>query len=334
MSLLPPLLLHYYITYRCNCRCRFCTIWKTDARTEADPAVVRLRLHQAKQLGVRFVDFTGGEPLLHPYLPEMLTAAKEVGLKTTLTTNALLYPQRAHELAGLVDFMHFSIDAAEADLHNRLRGADAFAAVLNSLDLARSMGEKPDMTFTVTGENLLQLAALSDIAEALSLILVVNPVFGHEHQLSPAALDFIERFCQHPYVYINRAFHRLRRQGGNQTAHPRCRVMDAVLVILPDDRLATPCFHFSQDIRPISHLADMRQEAWFKNMQKQQGRFADCQGCDLNCYFDPSFMYGADYYFFQSVQAKARYAWFKYVKSARPATACAQTVFSQRIKKT
>ncbi len=332
MSLLPPLLLHYYITYRCNCRCRFCEIWQMNDPAEADPAVVRLRLRQAKQLGVRFVDFTGGEPLLHPDLPDMLKAAQELGLKTTITTNAALYPQRAGELAGLVDFLHFSLDAAEADMHNRLRGAIIFDTVVESLDIARALGERPDITFTANEENLSQLALLSQVAEALALVLVVNPVFGQE-ALSEQALNYIEQYKQHPYVYINPAFHRLRRRGGNQTDHPRCRVMDAVIVILPDDQLAVPCFHFNQTRRPISHLKVMQDEKWFKDIKRQQGKFPTCQGCVLNCYFDPSFLYVPDLLFYESMQAKLRYAWLKYLKPDQKPTQSAGKLFSQLVNK-
>ena len=107
MSWIPPILLHYYITERCNSRCSFCDIWQQPAGADALPEDVARNLHDAARLGLRFVDFTGGEPLLHPELPRMLRRARSEGLRTTLTTNALLYPDRAAELEGNVDFLHF-----------------------------------------------------------------------------------------------------------------------------------------------------------------------------------------------------------------------------------
>jgi len=87
-------------------------------------------------LGVKVIDFTGGEPLLHRQLPELLAMAKELGFITTITTNTLLYPKRATQLAGLVDMLHFSLDAWEADLHNEMRGVNCYNSVMHSIEIA------------------------------------------------------------------------------------------------------------------------------------------------------------------------------------------------------
>ena len=73
----------------------------------ANPDNVFKNLADAKKLGVKFVDFTGGEPLLHPQLDLLLATAKKVGLRTSVTTNCLLYPQYAERIAGKIDFLHF-----------------------------------------------------------------------------------------------------------------------------------------------------------------------------------------------------------------------------------
>jgi MoaA/NifB/PqqE/SkfB family radical SAM enzyme len=328
---MPPLLLQYYITERCNCRCRFCDIWPKPVSADAELEVVRQRVKQARALGVRFVDFTGGEPLLHPQLPQMLHAARACGLKTTLTTNALLYPQRCVELKGLVDFLHFSIDGATAAVHNRCRGADVFDAVVHSLDLAQSLGERPDLTFTVDGHNLDQLPLLSRQAATLRRMLVVNPVFTHHghRPLDQEALAYIEGFSHLPYVYVNTAFHRLLRLGGNRITKPRCRVMDSVLVISPDDRLLAPCYHQVQEERPIADLVELCRSPWFRRLRAQQGTFAACAGCTINCYFDPSFHYKLDRFFLDSTMAKMRYVWYKYLWPAGRRPRSAASVFAQ-----
>ncbi|NLP09757.1 radical SAM protein [bacterium] len=331
MALLRPLLLQYYITEQCNCRCRVCDIWRKGRTDNAALAVVVRRLNEARRLGVRFVDFTGGEPLLHPQLPAMLRAAQACGLKTTLTTNALLYPLRCKELAGLVHFLHFSLDGADAEVHNRLRGAQVFDSVLHSLDLARSCGERPDITFTVGRHNLNQLPLLSRIAGELRLILIVNPVFRHQgyQPLSEQELSYIEGFVTRPYVYINTALHRLLRQGGNQIALPRCRAMDSVLVISPDNRLLAPCYHFVQEAQQITDLEDLYHSNWFRALRERQGAFPACAGCSLNCYFDPSFHYQLDRFFFDSLAAKFRYVRYKYLSPLAASSKPAATVFHQ-----
>ena len=81
-----PVLCNYYLTYRCNAKCSFCDIWEKPS-----PYVtlenVEQNLKDLKRLGVKVIDFTGGEPLLHRQLPEILDLAKSLGFITTVTTN-------------------------------------------------------------------------------------------------------------------------------------------------------------------------------------------------------------------------------------------------------
>ena len=82
-----PVLCNYYVTYRCNAKCSFCDIWeKPSPYVTTENALQNLK--DLKRLGVNVIDFTGGEPLLHRDLPELLKMAKDLGFITTVTTNA------------------------------------------------------------------------------------------------------------------------------------------------------------------------------------------------------------------------------------------------------
>ncbi len=317
MRFLPPILLHYYITERCNCRCQFCDIWEKPAKKKSDAILdnVLNNLRDAKKLGVKFVDFTGGEPLLHKNLPDMLQEAKRLGFRTSITTNCLRYVQRAEELAGLVDFLHFSLDGLSPEKHNAIRGRTAFEHVMASLDMARQLDESPDLLFTVSEDNIEHLAPLVEFAQALHLMLIINPVFAYSlfETTDLDVLEKIESCASSPFIYVNKAFHKLRRQGGNSTKAPRCRVMDSTIVIAPDNKLVMPCYHFQQQQVNLNgtDVASAQKLSIWKYYQKNQGRFDFCQGCHLNCYFDPSFHYKLDDYFWQSTIAKSRYWWDK-----------------------
>ena len=328
MNLPAPILLHYYITERCNCRCGFCDIWKKPASAgHASLAHVCANLKSARRLSIRFVDFTGGEPLLHDDLAAMLAEAKKLGLQTSVTTNGVNYPSIARDLKDKIDFLHFSLDALDAAVHDALRGRRAFHQVMENIDIARTLGEKPDLLFTVTEKNLGQIKPLARFARALGLMLIVNPLFSFSlpHQPELAVLNELGKYAATPFVYINTAFHRLRLRGGNQRNSPRCRAMSSTMVISPDNQLLLPCYHFCRQKISIStdldlqisrqnDLEQIRKTARWKFFSRGQGRFPFCQGCHLNCYADPSFLYVVDEYFWESLEAKMRYSWDKYVR--------------------
>ena len=223
---------------------------------------------------------------------------------------------------------------------------------MQSIDIGRELGETPDLLFTVNEENLSQLKPLSEFARALGLMLVVNPVFSYSKFCAPDIELFhkLDQYRSSPFVYINSAFHKLRSNGGNQIKSPRCRVVNSTIVISPDNKLILPCYHFQQqqlDIdsmptktqnrRTHSQLAKTRNSEAWNYFQHRQGRFDFCQGCHLNCYFDPSFLYKMDDYFWTSILEKSRYWWRKNILrrlllhkfDSRPAIDIAQSIMTK-----
>jgi len=286
----------------------------------ADPENVRRHLAELRSVGVRFVDLTGGEPLLHPNLPEFLTWAKSHGLKTTVTTNCILYPHKARDLKGLVDFLHFSLDAAHPELHDRLRGVPCFDKVMESIDLAMSLGERPDILFTATPETCAEMPALAKFARTRKLVLIVNPLFplNGSLPLEVETLKTLRTESRRPYVYLNHAQYRLMINGGNHIDNPRCRVVGSTVVISPDNHLLLPCYHHHNQRIPLDRpLREILRSPELTDARSRQGRFCFCNGCTINCYFDPSFLYKFDHYLIESLVPKAKYVWYKYLMPPR-----------------
>lgn len=313
-----PVLCNYYVTYRCNARCGFCDIWEQPSPT-VSLAEAERNLDDLARLGVRIVDFTGGEPLLHPQLPELLRLARERGLLTTVTTNGLLYPKRARQLAGLVDLLHFSIDSSVPEEHDASRGVRCFDALMASIETACALGEHPDLLFTVTNENVGRLAEIYErISYPNRLILILNPLFEYHtlgSGLDEAVMQRIEAFARKPYTYLNPAFLTLRRRGGNDPSDPVCRAVSSCVVISPFDELVLPCYHYGLERVPIEgRLYELWQSDTVARHRALEGRHEVCAGCTINCYFEPSFATSpGSRYFWESLPSKARYGWTKFV---------------------
>jgi molybdenum cofactor biosynthesis enzyme MoaA len=99
-----PRYLEVAITAYCNLRCIGCRYGRDFMPgRQLSWSVVRGLLDDAKKLGMWSVRLYGGEPLLHPDLPRMINYATRLGLKTIVTTNAVLLREKIDELheAGL-----------------------------------------------------------------------------------------------------------------------------------------------------------------------------------------------------------------------------------------
>ena len=108
--------------------------------------------------------------MLHEQLPDMLYAAKTNRLHTSVTTNCLLYPERAAALAGLVDLLHFSLDSLDEKENDSIRGKGSFAKVMESIEIAKKSVDlllKKKMSFYEIkffgGEPLLEFDLVKDI---------------------------------------------------------------------------------------------------------------------------------------------------------------------------
>lgn len=123
----PILSLKVKLTWRCNLRCQLCRVWRAaDAGppVELDPALVIGLMDELTPRGLRKLHLSGGEVLLYPQLPELLRAARAHGLQVNLTTNGTrLDKDTARALVDArVHAVTVSIDAADAALHDELRG--------------------------------------------------------------------------------------------------------------------------------------------------------------------------------------------------------------------
>jgi len=315
------LLCNYYLTYRCNADCEFChfgystELNKTGFAKESD---VNNNLSQLRELGVKFIDLTGGEPLLHKSIHLFVDQAKKLKMQTSITTNCLMYHKFAEKLAGKVNLLHFSLDSPDREEHDKIRKVKCFDAVINSIHLAKSLGEFPDILFTVTNQTYKKLPQMYDLASKYELVLIVNPVFSYfgNEGLSTKAIDHIEEFTEgKPDVYINSSFLSFRRRGGNDKNNPSCKAVSRVIVISPDNEIILPCYHFGFKKIPIDRpISEIRSREEVSDIQKNEGRYDFCQGCTVNCYFEPSFAFPTNIYGVLSVPSKFYYGFNKLIK--------------------
>lgn len=310
-----PVMAYYYVTYKCNARCVFCNI--PDGPMDVLPVSKYTPLSETiehfeilKTLGVRLIDFTGGEPLLRKDIAVLLRAAKERGFRTQMTTNCTLYPRRAQELRGLIDILNFSLCSPEAEPHNTLRRDNSYDYVIRSMDIARRYGEPYQIIFVLTNDNADLLSGMIELCRQKQAILKVQPEWEYFGNAGVAIenLGKARAVAREKNVYVNWGELRVFEQGGNQIENRACKASNAVIAISPDGYILYPCYHkIAQRIKFDRNIIDfMKSERW-KKMQSKAGRFQFCDDCSNLCYIHPSFYYKLDRNFVLSALADIRY---------------------------
>lgn len=269
-------------------------------------------MRDLKALGVKVVDFTGGEPLLHRQLDLLLKEAKNHGMITTVTTNGLLYPKYAEKFKGLIDMLHFSLDSPDRDEHDQSRGVKCFDKVMESIVVAQNLGERPDILFTVFEDNIHQIQRLwEEICLPNNLVLILNPVFEYNEvggKLSAKALSELTFWGKQKNIYLNDAFVQLRLDGGNHVDKPICKAASTTLVISPENKLVLPCYHLGLKDFPIEgNLKALYQSEEVQKLVALEGRLPACEGCAINCYMQPSFAVELNKYWWKALPSTLKY---------------------------
>lgn len=288
------ILCNYYVTLRCNSRCKFCAIWQQtpDANLQEQTLIeVESNLRDLKKLGVKVIDFTGGEPLLYPHLREALVLAKKLGFYTTVTTNCILYPQYAEDLKGSINVLYFSLHSCEEEVHNNTTGVKSYQRVVESIKIAKKLQQKIYLLHTVTNENIDALPTMIDFARKNKCVLSINPCFSYfgNEELSHILAERLIKYRKEPYVMLNLALLKFITEGGNKTHKPICQAVKNIIVISPDNFLLLPCYHHSlQKIKIENNLFALQKSELVRDAANQAGKYKFCQGCKINCYMRAS----------------------------------------------
>jgi MoaA/NifB/PqqE/SkfB family radical SAM enzyme len=116
MSTDHPLLAHLIPIRRCNLACEYCNEYDDFSKPVATETMFQ-RVDKLAELGTSVITISGGEPLLHPELDEIIRRIRNCGMVAGLITNGyLLVAERIKRLneAGL-EWLQISIDNVTPD---------------------------------------------------------------------------------------------------------------------------------------------------------------------------------------------------------------------------
>jgi SynChlorMet cassette radical SAM/SPASM protein ScmF len=176
----PPLAqIYFYLTEGCNLACRHCWLAprfdpELTATQTLDPSLFDRAISEAIPLGLVGARLTGGEPMLHPSFLAFLDSAASAGIALSIETNGtLITPEIAAALADKQVSVGVSVDGADAETHDGVRGVPgSFDAVTRGVRLLAAEGCGAQVVFTVMRANRHQLRQVVTLAEEIGAVAV------------------------------------------------------------------------------------------------------------------------------------------------------------------
>ena len=141
----------------CNLNCYYCNPQDNNKNCQAINTLsvkkVLCIVRAATRLGITHFRLTGGEPLLHPQIDEMVSQIKKIpGVRSvSLTTNAVLLAQHAKQLkeAG-IDSINVSLDTIDASEYEHITKKPLLEEVEHGIDAAIECGIRVKINVVLT----------------------------------------------------------------------------------------------------------------------------------------------------------------------------------------
>lgn len=124
--------------------------------------------------------FLGGEPTLHPALPEAVEFARSNGVASlTIDTNGYLFNDILNKVTpSEVDFFSFSLDGVSARTNDRIRGRGAFKTCVEGIRQTVGKGFNASLIYTVSRQNILELEKIAPLLQELKISRFFIQVIG------------------------------------------------------------------------------------------------------------------------------------------------------------
>ena len=287
------------VTNLCNAKCDFCAFAHDKGLVRDRRFIDRKGLARAlpilRRRGIDYINFQGGEPLLHPSIEGLVADASGSGLKVALISNGWKLPQKIDALisAGLGTLL-VSIDSHSLDEHERNRGLKGVGERIR-VGIGRAKKAGVPTIASVTLSKLVCVAKLPTLLENLGFDVVTfsyprREPFGSTSMVYSDQSELIDFKPEEVAALLDdvkalkRRFRVLNPTAGIDDIHRHLRGEDGLI----------PCVGGHRYFYLDWNLQIWRCEAWneplgsifdFDRIENVSDR---CTRCMMSCYRDTS----------------------------------------------
>jgi len=243
----------------CNADCFFCEFAKSQDSYRMSVSAMHDVARQAADLDIGVIRFTGGEPLMHAQIVQLVAECASFGHDVSIITNGTQLKRYGADLvqAGLSQVI-LSLDSPDPETHNVYRrtphlferavsGIEGLAGLVqvrvNTVVGPHNYGDMPRMQRLLEGLGVdqwelspIKLARASTYADRADVIERCGPIYdrGRQGALIPMGEPFYGSTVEAQDLYFNEGI-------VPRADQPVCRVTDDVRFLDPKNRKQYAC---------------------------------------------------------------------------------------------
>lgn len=122
-----------HIIKNCNSLCTICDCWKDNNNNYHPYEILRDIFQELIDKGMSTIMISGGEPLLHPQLEEIIDFLKNQKIEIQLNTNGMLLNKISWLTKKNIEHIIISIDGTDSDSYKKIRGVDFFTKIFSEI---------------------------------------------------------------------------------------------------------------------------------------------------------------------------------------------------------
>ncbi len=156
----------FLITQRCNLKCLTCYVNAED-RTVAEEMEIKENeeiFRQLCSLGYASITLSGGEPLLHPNIKEIIELSRKFFKTVNLNTNGILLDRNTAAFLKNQDVnIMVSLESFNPEINDSIRGSGVYSKVMQTLKYLKEAGhDKITISMTLTNLNLSEVVKMHE----------------------------------------------------------------------------------------------------------------------------------------------------------------------------
>jgi MoaA/NifB/PqqE/SkfB family radical SAM enzyme len=181
----------FHILTKCNLNCRHCYINPKQHGEKTLPlATIKAWLDEfCANSAATHVIFLGGEPTLHPDLPEAIKYANSLAFGSiTVDTNGYLFHDILSKVTPKeVDYFSFSLDGAKRETNDMMRGRGSYDTCIAGIQKTLEKGFGTSLIYTVSSLNIHELEMMPSLLKELGVERFFIQVIGLRGKAGPQA---------------------------------------------------------------------------------------------------------------------------------------------------
>ena len=166
----------FEVTQQCNCNCLYCyNVWKeNEAYPKGELSLDAIKILFKKlldEIKPNFITLSGGEPLLHPDIFNIVNFLHKLGNRVGIATNGtLLNKDKVSELIkGGVKYFEISLNSTNPKTYSQLSGNNHLERVRQAILFVKKFKIPLTVSFTITKLNYTDIADVIDLCFSFSV---------------------------------------------------------------------------------------------------------------------------------------------------------------------